>query len=231
MLKSKKAFTLAEILITLGIIGVVAAMTIPTLINQTTKRGIITAFNKDFSDISNALMMVKKDNGGFVAGGIGSTPTGVISSLENYMKFVKVCSNNSYTEGCFDYAGASASNLKMLNGAAYWWATRPSFPGAILPNGSVIIVYNSNATCTSMGIIDVGLCANIMIDVNGPKSPNIYGRDLFDFYITEFGLIPKGSHGDTASTNPTTYGCREAGGNPNGEGCAARILRDGTQDY
>ena len=47
----RKGFTLAEVLITLGIIGVVAAMTIPSLITKYQKKAIETKFKQDFSII------------------------------------------------------------------------------------------------------------------------------------------------------------------------------------
>lgn len=53
----KKGFTLAEVLITLGIIGVVAAMTIPTLIQNTNSVRFATQFKKDISTLSQAALM------------------------------------------------------------------------------------------------------------------------------------------------------------------------------
>ena len=52
-----KAFTLAEVLITLGIIGVVAAMTMPTLMNSTNGAQYKTAYKKALSVISQAIVM------------------------------------------------------------------------------------------------------------------------------------------------------------------------------
>ena len=52
-----KGFTLAEVLITLGIIGVVAAMTMPTLINSTQGAQYKTAFKKSLTVLSQAVVM------------------------------------------------------------------------------------------------------------------------------------------------------------------------------
>ena len=57
------AFTLAEVLITLGIIGVVAAMTLPSLINNTEKQERREALKKAYSVLQQALLMYQKDNG------------------------------------------------------------------------------------------------------------------------------------------------------------------------
>ena len=57
----KKAFTLAEVLITLGIIGVVAALTIPTLVNNYRKKQFETGLKKEYSVLLQALDMYKQD--------------------------------------------------------------------------------------------------------------------------------------------------------------------------
>ncbi len=59
----KVAFTLAEVLITLGIIGVVAALTIPTLISNNNKRIVETRLAKFYSNINNAIELSEVDNG------------------------------------------------------------------------------------------------------------------------------------------------------------------------
>ena len=55
---TKKAFTMAEVLITLGIIGIVAAMTLPTVINNARDRQFRAMFKKQVSVISQALQMI-----------------------------------------------------------------------------------------------------------------------------------------------------------------------------
>lgn len=57
-----RAFTLAEVLITLGIIGVVAAMTIPVLMNYYQEQALLTQFNKAYSTISQAYVSAAQDN-------------------------------------------------------------------------------------------------------------------------------------------------------------------------
>ena len=59
----KKGFTLAEVLITLGIIGIVAAMTLPSLINNYKKRETVEKLKTTYSLISNAMERAKADYG------------------------------------------------------------------------------------------------------------------------------------------------------------------------
>ena len=62
-LKKKVAFTLAEVLITLGIIGVVAAITIPGLVADYQKKVLVAQFKKSYSNLSNALNLVQAEYG------------------------------------------------------------------------------------------------------------------------------------------------------------------------
>lgn len=59
----KKAFTIAEVLITLGIIGIVASMTIPQLIKNYQSKVCETAFKKSYSNLSKAYLMTKNELG------------------------------------------------------------------------------------------------------------------------------------------------------------------------
>ena len=63
--KNKKAFTLAEVLITLGIIGVVAAMTMPSVINSYQKKSTVVKLKKVYSSLQNAVEMSKAEHGDY----------------------------------------------------------------------------------------------------------------------------------------------------------------------
>ena len=67
----KKAFTLAEVLITLGIIGVVAALTIPTLIQNYQEKAIVTKLKQSMSLFNQAFKMAELENGPITDWGLG----------------------------------------------------------------------------------------------------------------------------------------------------------------
>lgn len=232
MWKFKKyGFTLAEVIIVIGIIGVVAAITIPILNNNITNREIVSHFKKDFSVLSSTVLMIQQDGGGSLGGAIGNTSSTILTNLAKYIKFTKICSTNAYTEGCADWVGVNAANVKMLTGGNFGWTGLFTIPGAIMPDGSLLLVDRVDSTCTNTTYTDTGLCAQLTLDVNGSKSPNIYGRDILSLYITAKGVFPRGSCSDRATTDPTNYGCRESSLSSNGEGCATRILREDAINY
>ena len=58
----KKAFTLAEILITLGIVGIISALTIPTLIQNHKKQVLVNQLKKAMSEISQGLQLMMAED-------------------------------------------------------------------------------------------------------------------------------------------------------------------------
>lgn len=232
-IKKYQAFTLAEVLITLGIIGVVAAITIPVILNNVSNQEIVSKYKEDFSIFNQAAKSLNNDNGGVMENTLGSSNVTALTNLSKYIQFSKTCSTNPYTEGCADYVGNNASNLKMLDNTAFSWSTLFSaYPGAVMQNGTIMIVQNLDTTCKASFIgTNVGVCSIVTFDVNGAKSPNIFGRDIFRVHITADGVYPWGSINDRGVTNPAVYGCKESGASGNGESCGARILREGAINY
>jgi prepilin-type N-terminal cleavage/methylation domain-containing protein len=129
--KLKMAFTLAEVLITLLIIGIVASIVIPTLLSDTQQAEYKVAWKKAYASINQAAMLIKADNSGTYIGAF-SSPTTVFNSFSNYMSVVKVCKNNDAVGNCW------GSQNYYLNGV-----TVPSTTGGfamILSNGTSILV-------------------------------------------------------------------------------------------
>lgn len=82
------------------------------------------------------------------------------------------------------------------------------------------------------------MCGEIIVDVNGTKSPNMFGQDMFPFYLTNYGIIPAGMQGETSQ--PFKKHCNlssgpwgtDLGGNfKNGFGCTAWVVFNENMDY
>ena len=87
----RMGFTLAEVLITLGIIGIVASMTIPTLVGKYRKQVVVTRMQKFYSSFNQAIKLSELDNGemstwNMMGGGNYNTPEGSIEFFNNYLK-------------------------------------------------------------------------------------------------------------------------------------------------
>lgn len=70
-----KAFTLAETLITLGVIGIVAALTLPAIIQKQHKKELETAFTKSYASLQNAIMSLSPDTYASLSGNVAGAST------------------------------------------------------------------------------------------------------------------------------------------------------------
>jgi len=202
--KSKSGFTLAEILITLTVIGVVAALTIPTLLQNTNQAELKTALKRDFADLQQVALLIKNDAGGSYVNafrspqGNGYDSENLKNAFKNKLGYIKEChgvtafgSNGSGAsgEGCWHPSNTS----KFLNGnyetASYL------MPGLVLNNGTLITFQVDSSNCaTNVG--EYTRCAQMALDVNGFKAPNVYGKDMFLVNLEDInGLLPCGARG------------------------------------
>ena len=170
MKKHFNGFTLAEVLITLGIIGVVAAMTMPTLINQTNGAQYKAAYKKALSAIAQGVTLnVALDGGSFAdavkgtAGSIAKPAAGdsVASILNSRMNIVK--------------AGGVPTGYTFVKGAdADSDITQASADTYLFFNDGIMFAYKNNdvAACTQDGNVTGHKVCTGFIDVNGLKGPN-----------------------------------------------------------
>ena len=162
-------FTLAEVLITLGIIGVVAAMTMPTLINQTNGAQYKAAYKKALSAISQGVTLnVALDDIGFaetVEGGKGTNTTdnSVAKILSQRMNVVKV-------DKTVGYGTAGSPALQPADDALKDGANNTTL---FFNDGSVFQFDPSTGfACTDESEGATKKICKGFIDVNGLKGPN-----------------------------------------------------------
>jgi type II secretory pathway pseudopilin PulG len=202
-----KSFTLAEVLITLLIIGVIASIVIPGLIADSQQAELKTAWKKIYSDINQATKRIRLDNGGTLVGLItiinDNDPTnGVNDKFRNfytqYLTNFKICPE-PVIGPCWNSSVTSFAYDTLTNDNA----------GIILGNGAFVLFDYVNASCTSNN-----LCGIIEVDVNGTKGPNKVGKDIFGIKVLENRIMPWGTLGDGYENTCATTG----------EGCSAKYL-------
>ena len=175
----KSAFTLAEVLITLGIIGVVAALTIPSIIHKYKSIVLQNQLKKSYSNIQQAVLFMKEDLG--IDNLIGefvhydAVAHAYINPdlfYKEFDKYMKVQETLKATYPTTNYSGTQTTTSNLGN----------DLPRAllILPDGS------------SVGRrINYGALV-FVVDTNGPyKGPNRLGFDIFQFQITDRNDIIK----------------------------------------
>lgn len=222
-----RAFTLAEVLITLGIIGIVAAMTIPTLMNQTNDKQTVVALKKAYSALSQAYTLAVNENGtpdnwGMTADNEPSREI-LANNLLKYMKTNEQCIG---TVGCF-YNGP----IKYLSGVSWENYYSQAFPKARLADGTNFMIGGINSpNCSAVSGPTEPLknvCGFAFIDVNGDKGKNTLGIDIFRFHITKYGIIPLGTELETNITFANF--CQKT--SAESTGCTAWVIYNENMDY
>ena len=89
--KGLKGFTLAEVLVTLGIIGVVSAMTVPSLVQNYQRQSYVTQLHKVYNELQQAFVQVVTENNAIDLreAGLG-TQTNIKPFLQNHFKVVQI---------------------------------------------------------------------------------------------------------------------------------------------
>ena len=220
----KKGFTLAEVLITLGIIGVVAAMTIPTLVSKSQQRQHVVSWRKAYSALAQGVRLMQADEAtpdDFVTSfnTQGEREFAYLTALSHYMKLGKIChEGKAVEEGCIpkDYP------IKALNG---------------LYLGQSMAGLGGGSSCSST--LDGALiCFDsyiVYIDVNGYSKPNVAGKDVFAALVDfdKYVVNPaKGNHTGWGAADGVKVGLTSGNGtckkenNDHGFGCSYYYLHN-----
>lgn len=193
--KVKLAFTLAEVLITLGIIGVVAAMTIPTLMSNYRKKQLETQIKANYSLVQQAIKFAEYDDVSYDMaiqdGSDASIQEWYDSFLSKHLKVEQFCSNAK--SGCWHKKGI----VKDLLGNAPRYEYDNGIGGNIvnfkLANGAFFNVDGNTAEdMKSFGIDSTSDGLTFYFDANGDKKPNQFGKDIYIMVWTDKGLVPAG---------------------------------------
>lgn len=225
----KKAFTLAEVLMTLTIIGVVASVTLPSLVNSTKDAELKTAWKKVYAELSQAFIHIVQEQGGSIKGSFPSDISGGESfknAFKKYLKHTKECSgiaacggtgNGSGLDGCWHGIGKwSYLDGTKANGVG---DVDSPYPGLILDNGMLVYFGISSYNCTYTYSATVNnACGWSYVDVNGFKGPNKIGKDIFPLIYLENYVLPIGAKGNYENT------CEGSTGVHSGMSCSAKYL-------
>ena len=182
------AFTLAEVLITLAVIGIVAALTLPGLIQNHNEKAWSTAKNLWEKKLTETVRRMNTD--GVMTG--YKTTEDFMNTFKNYMKVIKTCDNKDINK-CYSpkvvttgkddaleeietdsLTSASSMGLKE-------WQTNTNTMSFVVADGTTVIMAYQPECPYADPIEDTGSqvsCMAYMVDVNGKKGPNRVGKDI-----------------------------------------------------
>ena len=236
----KNAFTLAEVLITLGVIGIVAAMTLPSLLTNIQNKGYVEALKKTYSVLQEATTSIVYEEGSpdtwSWTSNLDSDNSGNQYILDLYRNHLNLyCSGNKYTyydDETFcngikipDYSDLSGKESgKGLYGAPLFIYGYPF----VLNDGTIVAIHFMSKS----GQVYWGTpVLSFVVDVNGVKGPNKLGRDVFFLYMNkdmsgkilpytnEIFLSTGTDHRDTCDKDKAGYSC------------AYRVITEGKMNY
>ena len=229
----QKAFTLAETLITLSIVGIIAAMTVPTLVSNAQKASYVTGVKKAYSQLNNALKMIPVTEG-CSAGDYECAGFFKYANEEHSSGGWSTGDNENFAER-FEFLAKQFKTIsintpreKINNSHACYGLLRTTYaPGNFVTTDGMCFA-------SSYGLYAGGNNLLVYVDVNGAKNPNIGGRDQFLFYISDktdntnqVTVVPNGS-GTTGNWENTCKTFNKRYGNFS---CTARVLKENAMNY
>lgn len=234
-------FTLAEVLIAVVIVGVIAAITIPGVVANYNKKILVTQLQKNYIELQEMLLTLKTENyqkglyGSKLNQKTGSTVAETAGSfLRNYYKVTQNCTSD--TQPCFADKYANISDMEESEFSCSLGYSVTVASGAAICIVPAKITKKELFSPTGNKIVETKNPAIVYIDVNGTKDPNIGGRDMFTFNIYEDFTIDEidPANADLSSIESE----REKLYNDNcltsaiGKGCFSKILNDNwTMNY
>ena len=212
MKNKKKAFTLAEVLVTMGIIGVVAAMTVPNLVKNYQNQALVTALHKFYTEFSQAIQLYMSDQKveTLTETDLYNNNANLQAFINNYFKIVSRCGNSYTSNGgakCFSsdqYYSINSDNGRSLS--------------SLTCNGLAFTLASGAAVCAETS---AAVPLYFEVDVNGAQAPNTFGRDFFAIWVNNNGELYDKNFQDN---NKTTNFSKDVGSQT---GAFGRIMNDG----
>lgn len=225
-------FSLAEVMISMAIVGVIAAMTIPVVISNHQRQIMLTQIQKNYSDFEQTLSILQAEHlsKGLYASVLNKKEGKTIAQTagvflvgdddnEPYFKVKKDCGTTA--QPCF-----AASYRTIANTSTVTTFTCNTGYNVTLLNGAAVCIIPAEIEADTNGV--TAHPATVYIDVNGVEEPNIGGRDLFTFNIYNSYTIDEVDPAlDSAAKNTARTalmaGCTNSA---LGAGCFSKLLND-----
>ena len=210
-------FTLAEVLITLGIIGVVAALTLPSIISRNQKKQLELALKKQYTVAQQALLQMATDREEPVKAGDFPVWT-FAKEYSVYFNILRYCGNTGCVGQESGDGGYDVKTYKTYNKSRIVMSDKLDDGQFQLVDGATYIIENPDPASKRLFIT---------VDVNGYKKlPNAWGHDLFTFQITEDGkFLPMGA-AETLYVDKNKYCSPTSSNGENGIGCTYAAMTD-----
>lgn len=173
-MNNRAGFTLAEILVTMGIIGVVSAITLPTLTQGWQKKSYTTQLHKVYNEVQQSFAhdLSEKNALNLFEANI---------TRPDHMNTLKTC-GSSGINSCFN------SSYKPISSSSSTSIQSAGMNGAFVTVSGAAVGYKYYSSAIT-GDPDKVIAGTLYIDINGKQGPNIGGRDMFVLDWTPDGVV------------------------------------------
>jgi prepilin-type N-terminal cleavage/methylation domain-containing protein len=187
-------FTLAEVLITLGIIGVVAALTMPTLIQNHQKKVYLTELHKVYNEISQAAELYINNNNvvDLSESRLRNNPEELRNFLTSYLKVTKDC--GTLLVPCFatEYKAVTGNQVRNIKNVQCNVVVAIASGASICADAAAMADTDDGEGGVNSSSNTAGNDGDIVafeVDINGKQGPNRYGKDYFSFQLDKNGVV------------------------------------------
>lgn len=229
--KQTIAFTLAEVLITLSIIGIVAAMTMPALLSKYREKATVSKLKKSYSVLSQGYLFAVEEYGTpdnwDITARTAENAIIVRDKLFKNVKLIQKCDDNANQKACGVSENTYYINGNIDTGVS---GTSSKTAAALMADGTaVMVITNSSGSYQSRGSgVLSNVYAIIYVDTNGINPPNTYGKDKFCFYLTKVNITPVGTQDESSTYHRFENDCINTS---SGLGCTAWVIYNENMDY
>lgn len=232
-LRKALAFTLAEILIVMGIIGVVSALTIPNLNSSTADKEKVAKIKKIYQNLEEAQGRAVATYGPMKTWFVSDTSKKVATNkyADRIMEFMKVSKDcKQSVSGCFQNKNYKDSDNTDHGGGPNVWPDDRKFN---LADGASISLSIEPVGANACKRADDGTkfgesnrCGSLSVDIDGGlKGKNAYGIDFFQFVITTDGIHPAGIENSNGGNNIVNWCFKK------GNACTGWVIANDNMDY
>lgn len=216
----KAGFTLAEVLITLSIIGVVAAMTLPTLITNVQEKTTVSKVKKFYNTVENAYQRMiqdygtidtwglmgsgdsdyylKDENGNFILDENGKKQKSEAAKNSIFLVQSRLQSYMNVISKCNDDSCAETVSEYYLDGTIK--NQKIKFYSSVFADGigmsGIFIASDKCSMKVGKSKLLKNVCGDFYVMLKPKSGSHTYGKDFFRFLITKYGILPSGTPQD-----------------------------------
>lgn len=211
----KRGFTLAEVMVALGLIGVIAALTIPIFVANSKNRANAAKLATTVSALENAFTSMIASE---AVNDLTETSFGLARTETNLGKYLKLQGSNTTLNSYYGTASPFVTLSKS--------SSQPTVTIIFQAKSGALLIYDDSLVAAAADDSHPGSIGRLTIDVNGNAKPNVWGRDVFYFRIGNDGILYPAGGDKFKAIDPAVGNSMSCSGTTKNQGCTAKLIED-----